>query len=145
MNRVRVKIEIPKGSRVKYEINKDTGAIEVNRILHFEFPYNYGFLPETYWEDGDPLDAIVLGHFSLHPGVEADVVPIAVVKMHDNGESDYKLVCAMQLVRFEDYRDMVVGFLKAYKSGVEIFGYTDDQVQIADVIRKAKEAYNADS
>lgn len=145
MNKVRVKIEIPKGSRVKYEINKDTGIVEVNRILNFEFPYNYGFLPATFWDDGDPLDAIVLGHFSLHPGVEADLVPIAVVKMYDNGESDYKLVCAMQKVDFKDYHDLVVGFLQAYKTGVEIRGVTTDKDEINGIIATAAAAYQADS
>lgn len=144
MNKVRVKIEIPKGSRVKYEINKETGVVEVDRILHFELPYNYGFLPNTLWDDGDPLDAIVLGHFSLHPGVEADVVPIAVVHMYDNGQSDWKLICAMQPVKFEDYHDVVINFLKAYKSGVEIDGYTTEPGSISAVIERAtiQDAFN---
>lgn len=141
MNKVRVKIEIPKGSRVKYEINKETGAIEVDRILHFDLPYNYGFLPKTLWDDGDPLDAIVLGHFSLHPGVELDVIPVAVVHMIDGGESDWKLVCAMHPVNFENYHEMVVGFLRAYKPGVEIDGYTTEPEAIKATIEKACRAY----
>lgn len=144
MDKIRVKIEIPKGSRVKYEINPETGAVEVDRILHFEFPYNYGYIPETWWLDGDALDAIVLGHFSLHPGVEADVIPIAVVKMHDNGESDYKVVCAFHPVKFEDYREMVVGFLKAYKPGVEIMGCTDDPAAVKAIIQEARSMYGED-
>lgn len=142
MKPVRVKIEIPKGSRVKYEINKDTGVVEVNRILHFEFPYNYGFLPRTLWDDGDPLDAIILGHFSLHPGVELEAVPVAVVHMEDNGESDWKLVCAMSPVKFEEYHDLVIGFLKAYKPGVKIDGYTTEAEAIREVVRKARRKFN---
>ena len=136
-----MKIEIPKGSRVKYEINKETGAIEVNRILNFELPYNYGYLPNTLWEDGDPLDAIVLGHFSLHPGVEADVLPIAVIHMRDNGESDWKLICSVTPIKFQDYHDLVVSFLKMYKPGVEIEGYTEESEAIKEVVERAYHAY----
>lgn len=138
MKKVRIKIEIPKGSRVKYEINKDTGILEVDRILNFELPYNYGYVPETLWADGDPLDVILLGHFSLHPGCEADVVPVALVQMYDNGESDFKLVCAMEPVDFTKYSDMVVGFLKSYKSGVNVHGYTVDETDIDDALVEAR-------
>jgi len=62
-------IEIPKGSKVKYELDKDTGLLRVDRILHsaVHYPANYGFLPQTYCEDGDALDVLVLGQEEVTP------------------------------------------------------------------------------
>src|SRR5215813_13038564 len=67
-------IEIPKGSKMKYELDKDTGLLRVDRILHsaVHYPANYGFLPRTYCEDGDPLDVLVLG--------QEPVVPLCVMR-----------------------------------------------------------------
>lgn len=141
MTKIKVSIEIPKGSRVKYERNKETNEIEVDRILNFELPYNYGFVPDTLWEDGDPLDAIVLGHFSLHPGVVANVVPVALVHMYDQGESDAKLVCAMEPLDFEKYSEVVLGFLRMYKDGVKITGYTTIAADIEAAIQRASGAH----
>ena len=62
-------IEIPKGSKVKYELDKDTGLLKVDRILFsaVHYPANYGFIPRTYCDDGDPLDVLVLGNESVYP------------------------------------------------------------------------------
>lgn len=137
MDKVRVKIEIPNGSNVKYEINKDTGVIEVDRIMKMPLPYNYGFVPDTLWDDGDPLDVILIGNFSLHPGVELEATPIAVVLMHDNGESDYKLVCAVGDEDFNDYREVICSFLETYKQGVEIKGTTQLKREIKKVVERS--------
>src|SRR5271165_2282718 len=66
-----VYIEIPKGSKVKYELDKETGLMRVDRILYssVHYPANYGFVPRTYYQDGDPLDALVLGQEGVVPGV----------------------------------------------------------------------------
>lgn len=138
MDKIRVKIEIPKDSEVKYEMNKATGVIEVNRVLKVKYPFNYGFVPETLWADGDPLDVILIGTYSLHPGVELMATPKALVKMFDNGESDYKLVCALGDEEFSDYKEVILGFLKTYKKGVQIKGCTTSKVEMTNALKTAK-------
>ena len=91
---VSIVVEIPKGSNVKYELDKDTGLISLDRFLHSAvyYPGDYGFLPRTYCEDGDPLDVIVLTNTALVPGTVARARIIGVIKMIDGGEEDDKLI-----------------------------------------------------
>ncbi|MBI4148184.1 inorganic diphosphatase [Candidatus Woesearchaeota archaeon] len=90
-------IEIPKGSKVKYEVDKKTGTIAVDRILSCEagYPENYGFVPQTHYEDGDPLDVVVVSDHALAPGTIVEVRPIGVMHMNDNGETDDKIICVI--------------------------------------------------
>ncbi|MAF59403.1 MAG: inorganic diphosphatase [Candidatus Pacebacteria bacterium] len=87
-------IEIPKGSFNKYEIDKDTGLIKLDRANYTAapYPFDYGFAPQTYWEDDDALDVIVLTTFPLNTGILVPVRPVAVMEMIDDGDSDYKIV-----------------------------------------------------
>lgn len=87
-------IEVPRGSKVKYELDKDTGLIAVDRILHSScvYPANYGFIPRTYCDDNDPLDVLVLGDHPFVPGSLCQVRIIGVMKMIDGGEEDDKLI-----------------------------------------------------
>jgi len=87
-------IEIPKGSYNKYEIDKETGLIALDRANYSAapYPFDYGFAPRTLWEDGDALDVIVLTTFPLNPGILVPVRPVAVLDMIDDGESDVKIV-----------------------------------------------------
>jgi len=87
-------IEIPKLSRIKYELDKETGLIIFDRVLYspMHYPANYGFVPQTLWEDGDPLDVLVLGHEPLVPGCLVRVRPIGVLHMNDSGEDDAKVL-----------------------------------------------------
>ena len=87
-------IEIPKLSRVKYELDKETGLIKFDRVLYspMHYPANYGFVPQTLWGDGDPLDVLVLGHEELIPGCLIRVRPIGVLEMNDGGEDDAKVL-----------------------------------------------------
>lgn len=87
-------IEIPKNSSNKYEIDKETGLIALDRAnySHAPYPFDYGFVPQTLWEDNDPLDVMVPSTFPMHPGVLVRVRPVAVIKMIDAGESDYKVI-----------------------------------------------------
>lgn len=137
---VKVKIEIPKGSNIKYELNKQTNEIEVDRILGVHLPYNYGFIPNTIWDDGDALDVILLGDFSLHPGSVANAIPVAVVQMHDNGESDYKVVCVLTEADrplYQQQKQIIENFLLTYKTGVEIKGFIEDQSIVRSVVFEA--------
>ncbi len=87
-------IEIPKGSKNKYEMDKNTGMIKLERALNTaqDFPFDYGFVPQTLWEDGDPLDVVVLTTYSVHPGILVLVRPVAVMRMIDCGEGDDKII-----------------------------------------------------
>jgi inorganic pyrophosphatase len=69
-NVINVIIEIPKGSKNKYELDKETGLIMLDRAMHTsqDYPFDYGFMPQSHWEDGDPLDVVVLTTYALAPG-----------------------------------------------------------------------------
>lgn len=87
-------IEIPKLSRIKYELDKETGLIHVDRVLYspMHYPANYGFIPQTLWADGDPLDVLVISHEPFIPGCLVKSRAIGIMEMTDDGESDSKLL-----------------------------------------------------
>ena len=88
-------IEIPKGSKVKYELDKATGLLRMDRILYTSthYPAYYGFIPRTYAEDGDPLDVLVSCSEKLVTMSLVECYPIGVIKMLDNGANDEKIIC----------------------------------------------------
>ncbi|MBC8536052.1 inorganic diphosphatase [Feifania hominis] len=87
-------IEIPKGSKVKYELDKQTGLLKMDRILYTSthYPSNYGFIPRTYADDYDPLDVLVLCSESVVPLTLIKCYPIGVMTMIDNGRNDEKII-----------------------------------------------------
>ncbi len=87
-------IEVPKGSKAKYELDKESGLIILDRILFssVHYPANYGFIPQTYCEDHDPLDILVLGQEPAVPLCILRAKPIGVMKMVDQGEADDKII-----------------------------------------------------
>ena len=87
-------IEIEKGSKKKYELDKQSGMLILDRILYTSthYPTNYGFIPKTLSDDGDPLDVLVLCSEPLHPLVLARCYPIGVITMLDNGKNDEKII-----------------------------------------------------
>lgn len=93
-------IEIEKGSKKKYEMDKQTGLIILDRILYTSthYPANYGFIPRTYADDGDPLDVLVLCSEPIDPLVMVKTYPIGVITMIDNGRNDEKIIA----IPFED-------------------------------------------
>jgi inorganic pyrophosphatase len=94
-NTVTVMIEIPKGSRNKYEFDKKTGNIRFDRMLFsaVHYPSDYGFIPETLAEDGDPLDALVLVWEPTFPGCMIQAKPVGLFKMWDEKGPDQKILC----------------------------------------------------
>lgn len=88
-------IEIPKGSKVKYELHKDTGCLYVDRILYSSvvYPANYGFIPRTLGDDGDPLDILCLMQEPVHPLSILRIRPIGLMNMIDQGKGDEKILC----------------------------------------------------
>ena len=91
----KVVIEVSKGSKVKYELDKDTGLLEVDRILYSSvvYPENYGFIPRTLADDDDPLDVIVLMQEPVQPMSLLEVRPIGIMPMVDEGENDENIIC----------------------------------------------------
>ncbi len=87
-------IEIPKGSQNKYEIDKATGLIALDRANYSAaaYPFDYGFVPQTLWDDGDALDVVLLATFPIPPGILVRVRPVALMEMIDSGDNDYKVI-----------------------------------------------------
>ena len=87
-------IEIPKGSKAKYELDKETGLLRLDRVLYTStvYPANYGFIPRTFADDGDPLDVLVLCGETIYPSTLVTCYPIGVIKMMDGGSLDEKII-----------------------------------------------------
>src|SRR6187200_3493141 len=103
-----VVIEVPKGSKNKYELDKDTGLLRLDRVLFsaVHYPANYGFLPRTFCDDGDPLDALVLGQEPVHPLTIVDARAIGVMRMRDEKGIDDKIIAvSVRDPAFTDYTD----------------------------------------
>lgn len=87
-------IEIPRGSRAKYELDKDSGMLRLDRVIYsaMYYPANYGFIPQTYCEDKDPLDILIITQVKVVPMCLVPAKIIGVMRMLDNGEADDKLI-----------------------------------------------------
>src|SRR5690554_6598341 len=154
-------IEISKGSKKKYELDKETGLIIVDRILYTSthYPANYGFIPRTYAEDNDPLDVLVLCSEDLEPMSMVRCYPIGVVRMYDGEEVDDKIVA----IPFKDpmwnyyhelaelpphMGDEIKHFFQVYKhlehketTGLEIYGREKAIEIIAEAIELYKKTF----
>lgn len=157
---INVIIEIPKNSPNKYEIDKETGLIALDRANYSAapYPFDYGFAPQTYWDDGDALDVIVLTTYPLNVGVLVRVRPVAVMEMIDTGESDWKIIAVpINDKRWEDVHDLsdinkhtlkeFAHFFETYKElkkgekdAVQINGYKD-KAAAKEAILKSIELY----
>ena len=108
-NSINVIIEVPIGGEpVKYEFDKASGALFVDRILHtpMRYPANYGFVPHTLGDDGDPLDALVIARSPFIPGSVVRVRPVGVLLMEDDKGGDEKLLCVPVDTTFPYYADV---------------------------------------
>lgn len=102
-------VEIPNGSKNKYEIDKETGMIALDRVLHTaqSYPFDYGFVPQTLWDDGDALDVVLLTTQPLLPGILVRARPVAILPMIDGGEPDEKVLAVPAGdPRFADITDL---------------------------------------
>ncbi len=131
-------IEIPKGSKNKYEIDKETGLIALDRVMHTsqDVPYDYGFIPQTLWEDGDPLDVVVLTTYPLFPGLLVKVRPVGLVDMVDSGEGDVKIIAVPASdPRWEHVQDLEDVNKHTLKE-IEHYFLTYKQIQKKEVVIK---------
>ncbi|GAA1336375.1 inorganic diphosphatase [Arthrobacter roseus] len=104
-----VTIEIPRGSRVKYEIDHETHRLRLDRVLFtsMQYPTHYGYFENTLGEDGDPLDALLLlQDYDLIPGVLVESRPIGVFNMVDDGGGDAKVLCVPMDARFDHIKEL---------------------------------------
>ena len=102
-------IEISCGSNNKYEIDKETGLIALDRANYSSapYPFDYGFIPQTLWEDGDPLDVLLVSTYPVQVGVLVKARPVAVLEMYDDGESDFKIIAVpVDDLRWNDTNDL---------------------------------------
>lgn len=122
-------IEIPKGCKNKYEMDKDTGLLRLDRVLYTSthYPANYGFIPRTFAEDQDPLDVLVLCQEKIVPMTLVECYPIGALKMIDNDEIDEKIIavpindpayrCYTDISQLPQHIfDEISHFFKVYKS-----------------------------
>lgn len=157
---VNVVIEIPKGSQNKYEFDEKSGVFKLDRVLYspFHYPLDYGFIPETRSEDGDNLDALVIGGDPLVMGSTVASRPIGVLRMIDSGDLDFKILAVQKdNPRFDTIKDIkdieawnphllkeVAHFFEHYKDlqgkKTEIQGW-GDAVAAKEEIKKAAETY----
>ncbi len=121
-------IEISRGSRAKYEIDKVSGLLRLDRVLYsaMYYPTNYGFIPRTYCGDRDPLDILVISQMSLEPRSLVEARPIGVMRMVDSGEGDDKIIAVavkdMSVAHIEDIEELpesfrleIMNFFEVYK------------------------------
>ena len=141
-------IEIQKGSKMKYELDKETGMLELDRILHTSthYPSSYGFIPRTYADDGDPLDVLVLCSEILKSMTIVRCYPIGVIRMIDSGKNDDKIIAIpMQDPTYNCYRnidelpqhisDEMMHFFMVYKE-LENKTTAVNEIEGADVARQ---------
>jgi inorganic pyrophosphatase len=150
-------IEIPKGSTNKYELDKETGLLRLDRVLYsaVHYPADYGFIPRTFCDDGDPLDVLVLGQEPVYPLTIVDARAIGVMRMRDDKGIDDKIIAiSVRDPAFADYTDhsqlpahvlrQMRRFFEDYKvlerKQVVIEGLLGP-AQALDVIREALELY----
>ena len=149
-------IEIPKGSKMKYELDKETGLLRLDRVLYTSthYPANYGFIPLTLAKDNDPLDVLVLCSEQIEPMALVDCYPIGVISMLDNGAPDDKIIS----IPFNDptyntYKDIsqlpqhifdeMIHFFSVYKTLENKETVIDEAKGVIDAISIIEEAIQA--
>ena len=139
-------IEIPNGSKVKYELDKQSGLLKMDRILYTSthYPANYGFIPRTYADDLDPLDVLVLCSENIYPLTLVQCYPIGYITMLDNGRNDYKVIAIpFNDPTYNSYHDIselpkhvfdeMVHFFSVYKT-------LENKETVVDEVRGKEEA-----
>ena len=142
-------IEIPKGSKNKYEMDKETGLIKLDRVLStsVQYPANYGFIPRTLAEDKDPLDVLVLCQETLPVACLVEVRPIGVMEMVDDGKVDEKIIAVavkdMVYSSYKDIKDLPEHIILEIEHFFNIYKTFEDKVTKINGFKSAKEAMQA--
>ncbi len=142
-------IEIPAGSKVKYELDKESGLLIVDRILYssVRYPANYGFIPQTYCDDHDPLDILVLCQENVAPMSLMRAKPIGLMKMIDQGEPDDKVIAVHaddpEFSSYSDVKELPPHRMNEVKTFFEDYKALENKtVEVSDIfgVDEAKEA-----
>ena len=140
-------IEISQGSRAKYEIDKTTGLLKLDRVIYssFHYPINYGFIPQTLGEDGDPLDILVMCSESIQPLCLVHATVIGNMQMIDNGEKDDKIIAVATedptVNHFSSVNDLPKHFIAVLKNYFENYKVLENKIVEIDEFQDKQAAY----
>lgn len=132
-------IEIPQNTRAKYELDKETGLLKMDRVIFSSmyYPANYGFIPQTYCDDNDPLDILVLSQITIVPLCIVSAKVIGVMRMLDQGELDDKIIAVaehdMSVNHYNDISELPPHFIKEMKNFFEDYKKLENKtVEVED-------------
>ncbi|MGC1243153.1 MAG: inorganic diphosphatase [Chryseosolibacter sp.] len=141
-------IEIPRGSRAKYEIDKQSGLIKLDRVIYASmyYPLNYGFIPQTLGEDGDPLDIVVLTQVSVVPLCMIPSKVIGVMQMIDRGEADEKIIAVAEqdpsVSHINNVHDLPAYLLSELRHFFENYKTLENKKVVINEFLSREEAFN---
>ena len=139
-------IEISKGSKKKYELDKETGYIILDRILHTSthYPANYGFIPRTYGDDNDPLDVLLLCSEKLEPLTLVRAYPIGVISMIDGGRNDEKIIAIPfndpTYNNYNDIKDLPTHIFDEMRHFFEVYKHLENKETAVNEVSSKEEA-----
>lgn len=140
-------IEISQGSRAKYEIDKKTGLLKLDRVIYssFHYPVNYGFIPKTLGEDNDPLDILVICSENIQPLCLVEATVIGNMQMIDNGEKDDKIIAVAandpSVNHFKDIDALPSHFIAVLKNYFEQYKVLENKKVAIDEFQDKETAY----
>jgi inorganic pyrophosphatase len=140
-------IEISKGSRTKYEIDKKTGLLRLDRVIYssFHYPINYGFIPQTLGQDNDPLDILVLCSEQIQPGCLVETTVIGNMQMIDNNEADDKIIAIAthdpSVNHIKNIEELPPHFVSQLKNYFEQYKVLENKVVKIDSFQTKPEAF----
>ncbi|NQZ35643.1 MAG: inorganic diphosphatase [Crocinitomicaceae bacterium] len=140
-------IEIPKNTRAKYELDKESGMLKLDRVLYSSmyYPANYGFIPRTYCDDNDPLDILILSQITIVPMCIVSAKVIGVMRMLDSGELDDKIIAVaehdMSVNQINDISELPAHSLKEIKNFFEDYKKLENKSVEVDEFQNAEEAW----
>src|SRR5688572_19364060 len=146
--KVNALIEIPQGSRAKYEIDKATGLLKLDRVIYssFHYPVNYGFIPKTLGEDGDPLDVLVICSETIQPLCLVEATVIGNMQMIDNGEKDDKIIAVAtkdpSVNHYTNIDSLPSHFKAVLRNYFEQYKVLENKVVLIDNFQDKETAYN---
>lgn len=151
-------IEIPKGTRAKYELDKESGLLKLDRVLYSSvyYPANYGFIPKTYCDDKDPLDILILSQIDIVPMCIVEAKIIGVMRMLDNDEADDKLIAVASgdpsVNHINDITELPSHFISEMKNFFEDYKKLENKKVVVedflnrqtaiDILKESIELYN---